>query len=102
MYDPMEIIGRYVLTGIILIGALFIMMVVRLIYIAFKPENDCVAFLNAMLSYGEENGNNKTKWGRLIMEFVFWPYGVVAITYRYMKAEGIAIEKMREQIEKSD
>jgi hypothetical protein len=93
MYDLGEIIGRYVLTGIILWAALFIMLVIRLLYVAFKPGNGGMDFID---QFGPEARGEKVKMtAKDIIGYIVWPYGLISTVHEYMKREAETFERMR-------
>ena len=97
MYDLGEIIGRYILTGAILYGALLLMVMIRLAWVAFKPGNGGIEFINVFNS-PEKTGTKEKRtinWIKSALEWIFYPYGIVMAVHRYMKKENAAIEKMR-------
>lgn len=93
MYDLGEIIGRYVLTGVILWAALFIMLVFRLIRVAFKPGNGGMDFIE---QFGPEaRGEKATTTVKDVIGYIVWPYGIVWMVHQYMKREAETFERVR-------
>lgn len=94
MYKIMEIIGRYVLTGIILYGALFFMLVIRLVFVAYKESGSTIREMDKFIEEFEPvDAGGKIKQA---IEWILYPYGLVAAVHRYMKNENKAICKFRE------
>lgn len=92
MYDLGELIGRYVLTGIILWAALFIMLVIRLVYVAFKPENRGMDFID---QFNPKRNDEKAKITvKDIIGYIVWPYGLVCKVHEYMKQEAETFERI--------
>lgn len=104
MYDLGEIIGRYVLTGAILYGALTLMLFVRLIWVAFRPGNGGIEFINSFNGFNSSGNTGvkkiKINWIRTAVEWIFYPCGLVLAVHRYLKKEQAAIQRMRELTEK--
>ena len=95
MYDLGEIIGRYVLTGVILWFALIVMLVIRLIYVGSKPENGgLMTFLNEFEPSAEKGEEVKTTVGDILC-YILWPYGLIHAVHIYMKRESKTIERTR-------
>lgn len=93
MYDLGEIIGRYVLTGVILWAVLFIMLLIRLLYVAFKPGNGGMDFIN---QFGPEARGEKAKTtAKDIIGYIVWPYGLAFTAHQYFKREAETFERMR-------
>ena len=86
MYDLGELIGRYVLTGVILWGLLFVMLVIRLLYVAFTPGNGGMDFIEKFDSSlkGTKVKNSKAQ---TIFEFTVWPYGMIRLLNAYFQLE---------------
>ena len=93
MYDLGELLGRYVLTGIILWAALFIMLLVRLIWVAFAPGNGGLKFLDMFSPVKEGEKAKTTK--KDVACYVLWPYGLIVMIHQYFKREQYAIEQMQ-------
>ena len=84
----MELVGRYILTGAILWGALILMLIVRLAYKSIK-SGDAMGFLDRFIC-GAPADNQKLSVGRRIVRLLVWPYGICESVHVYMKHELIA------------
>ena len=93
MYDLGELIGRYVLTGIILWAVLLIMLVIRLTYVAFKPENGGMDFIN--LFDPKSEGKKSKITIKDIIEYILWPYELIRCVHVYMQREKETFERIR-------
>ena len=88
----LELIGRYFLTGIILWGFAFIMMVIRLAYKSLKTTPDGLKLIDEL----QEDTEKAKKIGVFgaIIRLVIWPYGIVKVIDIYMKTETKLIAKL--------
>ena len=107
MHDLGEIIGRYVLTGVITGGALIVMMVIRLLIASTSQKNniDVMEFLDIFHELHDADNSSKKRKAkskvRKVLEwtlcFIVWPFFLVRMVHIYMKTETKAIAKAREQ-----
>lgn len=91
MYDPWELIGRYVFTGAILFGVTMLMLIGRLVYKAnFTPNCNSEDFFNKFEDEAEKG--TKDKWCITLIKTVLWPYGIVSFIHNYRKVENKALD----------
>ena len=86
----LELIGRYFLTGLILWGALFIMLVARLAYIAIKKDGG-----ESVFKFGEDAEQHpKLSPAGKFVRLIAWPYWIPMVIHLYMKEERKILNKM--------
>lgn len=89
----LELIGRYILTGIILWGTLFVFLVARLAYKAMK-SGDFVNFIDKFTDSGSSSGKELSAIRRII-RFAIWPYGLCEAVHIYIRHELQAIREFQ-------
>jgi len=88
-----EIIGRYALTGVILWGALFVILVGRVVYL-LVIKYDFMETTKSIDSYLDTIPDG-TRFKNLL-KFVLWPWGVLWMINAYMKMERMIVSKLKE------
>lgn len=86
----LELLGRYVLTGVILWGVILIMLVVRLVYKSFTYDG---GFIISEFSESVDKHKKASKMTMLI-RYVVWPYGIVKVIHMYMKEENRILNRL--------
>ena len=93
-----EIIGRYFLTGIIITGAAFIMLTLRVVRIEMKSGNESIAvnkFTEIVDSLPVKKRNTFWTIVNAVISIVLWPVSIHRLLWRYfLKIEPEYMKKL--------
>lgn len=87
----LEVLGRYIVTGIVAHATLFAIMFTRIIWFMVKGTSG-VSEVVIRSRRGNEwteqvDKRPKASLGEMLLRFVVWPYGVIKIANIYFKEE---------------
>lgn len=91
----MEMIGRYVVSGLVMYVALFIGLMVRLTVLIFRGASSAsdAIIRGRRLNDFTNSAKKAPKW-EMAIRYVVWPYGIIKIMTMYLKIEPKLIKKM--------
>ena len=91
----LEILARYMISGIIAYGALFVFLFVRIIVKLCKGTDDDAEIIlrGRRLTESAEKQERASK-AEMARRYILWPYGVLKILDGYLKNEPQLIRKM--------
>ena len=91
----MEMIGRYVVSGLVMYGALFIGLMIRLIVLMFRGASSAsdAIIRGRRLNGFTDSAKKASKW-EMAIRYVVWPYGIIRILDMYLKIEPKLIKEM--------
>lgn len=92
-----EMIGRYVVSGLIMYAILYIGLITRISVLMIRGTKSMseVAIRGRRLSAFPEKVKSASRW-MMAVRYIVWPYGIVKIMNNYVKIEPRLIRMMNE------